>query len=145
MMRDTPKLAYNEGRAKDAKRMLLEEHAKKDLVRLVHLDGHVVEGGGDDVMHPDKDGHCLMGGLEAVELRNHAGKYYMPVRVELYEDAEKGEVVVLLRKIADWVERDWDNSLSRAGQERAHKEMMKMLEGDGAGEAPDNLIPFPCG
>jgi hypothetical protein len=100
----------------------------KKVVRLVQLDGHKV-GGGDDIMPPDEDGHCLMGG-ETYELRNISGSPHLPVRAEIYEDAEKQEVAALLRKMADWVERAWDDSLSRKGQERLDKELRKMLEDD---------------
>jgi hypothetical protein len=104
---DTPKRAYNEGRLEDARRLLLEEYARKKVVRrLIQIDGHKV-GGGDSVMHPDEDGHCLMWG-EEYELRNIGGSPHLPVRVQVYEGANKQDVVTLLRKITAWVERDWD-------------------------------------
>lgn len=140
---DTPKLAYSEGRLEDARRLLLEEYSSKKVVRLVQLDGH--KAAGDSVMHPDEDGHCLMGG-HTHELRNISGSASLPVRVEVYERADKQEVLALLRKIADWVERDWDELRDPHHAERLFLESIeamdsleapprfKVLEGGGEGE-----------
>jgi hypothetical protein len=93
--------------------MLLDEYAGKPARRLIQIDGHQA-GAGDDVMMPDDDGHELMAGA-TYELRNVAGTPSLPVRVELCEDATKDEVVTLLRKIAEWVESDWQH-LSNMGR-----------------------------
>jgi hypothetical protein len=131
MDHDTPKLAYNEGRMDDARRLLLEEHAKKKPVRLVQIDGHQVNGG-DDVMHPDEDGHCLMGG-EAYELRNLSGSRHLPVRVDIYEGADKQEVLALLRKIAAFVERHWDELRGLDNSKPRHLRLV---------EEEDEAFPF---
>jgi hypothetical protein len=112
--------------------LLLEEYLQKAPRRLVQIDGHQV-GEGDDIMPGDEDGHCLTSGA-TYELRRHAGSHYMPVRAEIYEDADKYEVAALLRKMADWVERGWDDCLSRAGQKRTAEKMRAMLGGEGIGE-----------
>lgn len=121
-MNDTPKRAYNEGRLEDARRLLLKEYAEKKVVRLVQVDAFA-DGG-------------LCGG-EEYELRNLAGTPTIPVRVQVYERADKEEVLALLRKITDWVESAWDESLSRAGQERFEKELNKMLGEDGPFDDPE--------
>ncbi len=104
-MNDTPKLAYNEGRLEDARRLLVEEYSKKKAVRLIQIDGHQVAVG-DDILRPDEDGHTLMC-WDTYELRNIAGSPHLPVRVELYPGADKEEVLSLLRKITDLVESDF--------------------------------------
>lgn len=66
-------------------------------------------------MRPDEDGHCLMAG-EDYGLYNISGTAHLPVRVQVYEGADKQEVLSLLSKIADWVERDLYNMQLRARQ-----------------------------
>ena len=149
-MHNTPKRAYNESRLEDAKRMLLEEYSHKTVRRLIQIDGHQV-GLGDDVMCPDEDGHCLMG-QTTYELRTIAGTPALPVRVELYEDGDKDEVVSLLRKITRWIEEDWDYlrtlgreqpALPLAVEETALPPAVE--ETEASRETPDNLILFPSG
>jgi hypothetical protein len=106
-MGDTPKLAYNEGRLEDARRLLLKDYYScKPARRLIQIDSFRTES--DSVMHPDEDGHALMAG-ENYGLHNVAGTAMIPVRVQIYEGADKQEVLTLLNKIADWVERDYYN------------------------------------
>jgi hypothetical protein len=126
-MRDTPKLAYNEGRLEDARRLLLEEYSRKEVRRLVQIDGFQA-GTGDDVMRTDEDGHCLMAG-EDYALLNIGASPHLPVRVQACEGADKQEVLTLLRKITAWVERDWDSLRTRfAGEERpgAHPNLRRI-------------------
>ncbi len=112
-MHDSPKHAYNEGRLEDARRRLLEEYSRKPVRRLIQIDGHRTEG--DSAMHPDEEGHCLMA-VEDYGLYNIAGTSELPVRVQIHEGADKQEVLSLLRKIADWVERDLYNMQLRVRQ-----------------------------
>jgi hypothetical protein len=107
---DTPKHAYSEGRLEDARRLLLEQYSRKPVRRLIQIDGHRTN---DDMMRPDEDGHSLMAG-EDYGLYNIAGTPTLPVRVQIYEGADKQEVLTLLGKIADWVERDFYNFVLRA-------------------------------
>jgi hypothetical protein len=112
-MHDTAKRAYNEGRLDDARRLLLEEYARKTPTRLIQIDGHRTEG--DSVMHPDEDGHCLMYG-EEYELRNIGASALLPVRVQIWEGANKDEVLALLRKATDLVEREFYDMRLRVQQ-----------------------------
>ncbi len=102
-MPPTPKSLYAEGRLEEARRLLLEEAAVKPVQRLLQVDGFRAEA--DSIMHPDGDGNCLVVG-ETYELRKNGG--HIPVRVHIHEEAEKGEVLALLRKITAWLEEDFD-------------------------------------
>jgi hypothetical protein len=102
-MRDTAYKAYNEGRRQDAHRLLLEDYAKKPVRRVIQIDGFETEG--DSVMEPDEDGHCLMGGNGSLVLQRVGATEGLPVRVQIHEDANKEDVLLLLEKISDLVER----------------------------------------
>ncbi len=102
-MRDTAYKAYNEGRLQDAHRLLLEDYAQKPVRRVIQIDGFEPEG--DSVMSPDEDGHCLMGGAGSLVLQRVGATEGLPVRVQIHEDAAKEDVLLLLGKISDLVER----------------------------------------
>jgi hypothetical protein len=95
---DPAKRAYNEGRLDDARRLLLEQYARKIPRRLIQIDGHRIQG--DSIMDPDEDGHSRMYG-EEYELRNIGSSDLLPVRVQIWEGAHKDEVLALLPKITD--------------------------------------------
>jgi hypothetical protein len=113
-MNDTAKLACREGRLGAANRLLLQEYTDKPPRRMIQIDGHKIPEG-DSVMHPDEDGHCFTGG-EAYELRNIGASESLPVRVQIWEGADKDEVLTLLGKITDCVERYFHDEQLRVRQ-----------------------------
>jgi hypothetical protein len=89
----------------DGKRdALLAEAAKKPVVRVEQFDAFVGVEPGDYVVTPDEDGDCLFGGMDTYEFRLSD-----VVRVQIPELTEPRDAVRVLRKIADWIERDYVN------------------------------------
>ncbi len=125
-MPHSPKSAYEEGRLDLAKELLLEHYAEKPVTRFLQFDGfaNVL---GDDVMHPDEHGdaqtasttHELMSGVATV-------------RVLIRDDASKEDAVRLLKKLAEWVERDMDEFkfryLTEAGRALQDAELRGALD-----------------
>jgi hypothetical protein len=79
---------------------LLRESARKPVRRLVQVDCWRAEGPGP--VTPDDDGHVIMSG-ETFELRNTD----FPLRVQIQPDADRDEVIALLRKVTAYLKRDW--------------------------------------
>ena len=73
----------------------------------VQLDGWVVPD--DDVTLPDEDGDCLTA-RRTSEVR--ASSRDLAVRVLVHVDADPHAAARILRKLADWYERDKERDLS---------------------------------
>jgi hypothetical protein len=99
--RDTPKLAYNEGRYEDAREMLLKEYSRKPVRRLIQVDC-LTGMYGDTAVGHDEDGHTIMGG-ETYELKNMGD-----VRVLIPEGADKEQVLAVLAKAYAYLSEDWE-------------------------------------
>jgi len=77
----------------------LKHYATRDLTSFCQYDGFYMPEGGDDIMHPDEDMHCIIAG-ETQELMT--GVY--EVRVLITDGADKEQAVAMLKKILDWIE-----------------------------------------
>ncbi len=88
---------------RQAKKELLEHYEERNPKLFHQYDGHDV-GGGDDVMHPDEDGHCIMSS-DTYELM-----YAADVRVLISPGTTRETTVTLLNKIKDFIQSNdyWD-------------------------------------
>ncbi len=78
----------------------LARYAAKRPKHFLQLDCFHMEDDGDDVMRPDTDGDAMFAG-HTTELMNGAD-----VRVLIPEGADVVSALRMLRKLADWLERD---------------------------------------
>lgn len=80
---------------------LLKNMIDKPMQELNQIDGFLRMDGGDDVMQPDENGVCLMGG-------STEDLYNAPWDVRLYvkRDVSKEDLVNTLKPMLEWAERD---------------------------------------
>ena len=86
----------------EIKRDLIRDYGEREPKHFRQIDGFHMPGGGDSVMRPDDDGHCIMGG-DTWELMRGAS---VRVLVPSGENTPPADVAGMLRKIADWIEQD---------------------------------------
>jgi hypothetical protein len=99
----TIKLAYNDGRFEDAKRLKLEAYANKPITGFVQFDGFA-NVSGDSVTHPDEDGDAAMA-AETHELMSGVSE----VRVLIRHDVSKEDALRLLEKLTHFIETDFED------------------------------------
>lgn len=99
---------------------LLKHYSTKPVKQFVHVQGFV---GADGVLHPDGDGHALTSSFthELITIAEADA----PVRIYIHEHARKDDVIALLRKAADWLERDWATVTIPEVQERSIQEILQ--------------------
>lgn len=79
---------------------LLEHYAGKPVTAFYQYDGFVIAGRGDDVMRPDRDGDCLMGGTTH-ELMSGGPA----VRILVTRGTSRKDAVRLLKKLRRWIKQ----------------------------------------
>jgi len=86
---------------KPTKGDLLEHYAKRDPVGFIQFDDFTDPKTWDDVVKPDKDGHCIHAGTTHELMTGIYG-----VRVLVRPDIPKEVVLKSLSKIRAWIRRD---------------------------------------
>ncbi len=85
----------------EQKCLLLTKYAEKKPTTFGQLDAFVIgKDGGDDVMRPDPDGDCLMGGI-TTDLMDGAD-----VRILIRRGTSGVNAVRLIGKLVEWLESD---------------------------------------
>jgi len=98
--------AYDEGRLEDVHPLLIQTYANKPARWVLQLDGFA-NTAGDAFIGADENGYGAMGKMD-LGLYNAAGSKHIPVRAIIDPNADKEDVLALLRKITDWVEKDFE-------------------------------------
>jgi len=90
---------------KPSKETLLRHYANphKKVQRFFQLDCFIDQPEYDDVMKPDEDGDCLMGGVTN-ELRTCGEE--LAVRIQIHEKTDPKTAIRLLKKALSWLETD---------------------------------------
>jgi hypothetical protein len=80
----------------------IAHYASREPKQFLQLDSFYMPDGGDDVMHPDKDGDALLA-LETIELMRCCH-----VRVLIPDNIDVKVAVRQLKKVAKWLKRKPD-------------------------------------
>lgn len=84
--------------AKPTKQELLEQYSRKEPKLLFEFDGFSDEKLFDNIIYPDRDGHCLF--------RNYKWEFmgaYWNIRVIIRPDTPKKDILAMLGKIMSWI------------------------------------------
>jgi hypothetical protein len=91
---------------RSTKQKLLDKYANREPTPFEQFDGFYVNDGGDDIMRPDDEDHCLFSS-DTWELMHGAD-----VRVLVSRDTPREQVGPLIRKLAAWIANEYSKPAS---------------------------------
>ena len=112
---------------------LLQLYSQYPVKQFLHIYG-LANLAPEDVFKPDEHGRALMGFAFDYELSDLGGADE-PLCIQIHADARKDDVIVLLRRAADELEKNWYQHMIPENQERYWQALYNLLLGSDDEEA----------